>query len=201
MALSEPLILQGKLKLLKLIVDLFIFVMCFLKFSTRYRNFRTLTVPNRVQFSCVSIDYSDELVVAGGQDVFEIYMWSMKLGTLLEVISGHEAPVVSVAFAPVPTAAATLVSGSWDKTIKIWNCLDSKAGHETLDTLSDVTCVAFNPNGNEVAVATLNCSIMMFALKTSTQTITIDGRNDLTSGRLETDVITAKKNQLSKYVI
>lgn len=51
----------------------------------RYRNFRTLTSPRPVQFSCLAIDSSDEFLAAGGQDVFEVYLWSMKYGTLLEV--------------------------------------------------------------------------------------------------------------------
>lgn len=53
---------------------------------TRYRNFRTLTSPTPVQFSCCALDSSGELCAAGGQDVFEIYLWSIKLGKLLEVI-------------------------------------------------------------------------------------------------------------------
>lgn len=115
----------------------------------RYRNFRTFTSPRPVQFASVAIDYSGELVAACGQDVFEIYLWSMKLGRLLEILSGHEGPVVSLAFAPIPTSS-TLVSGSWDKTIKIWNCLESSGDHETIEILSDVTAVAFKPNGEEV---------------------------------------------------
>lgn len=51
----------------------------------RYRNFRTLTSPRPVQFSCLAIDASDEFLAAGGQDFFDVYLWSMKLGTLLEV--------------------------------------------------------------------------------------------------------------------
>ena len=52
---------------------------------TRYRNFKTFTSPKPVQFSCVALDSSDEFLAAGGQDVFEIYLWSVKLGSLLEV--------------------------------------------------------------------------------------------------------------------
>lgn len=52
----------------------------------RYRNFRTLTSPRPVQFICVALDRSGDFVAAGGQDVFEIYLWSMKVGRLLEVI-------------------------------------------------------------------------------------------------------------------
>lgn len=51
----------------------------------RYRNFRTLTSPRPVQFSCIALDSSDEFLAAGGQDFFEIYLWSVKLGKLLEV--------------------------------------------------------------------------------------------------------------------
>ncbi|EDW01423.1 periodic tryptophan protein 2 homolog [Drosophila grimshawi] len=164
----------------------------------RYRNFRTFTSPTPAQFACVALDYSGELVVAGGQDVFEIYLWSIKTGKLLEVISGHEGPVTSVAFSPVGTSS-TLISGSWDKTVKIWNCLESNSEHETIDALSDVTCVAFSPSGEEVAVATLVGNIIIFDVKSATQVVTIEGRDDLGGGRLETDVVTAKKNAQSNY--
>lgn len=160
---------------------------------TRYRNFRTFTSPRPVQFCSVAIDCSGEFVVAGGQDVFEIYLWSMKFGRLLEVLSGHEGPVVSLAFAPT-VASSTLVSGSWDKTIKIWNCLESSGDHETIEIMSDVTAVAFKPNGEEVAVAALNGNIQIFNVRDSNQVGSIEGRNDLGSGVGETDLITAKKN-------
>lgn len=168
--------------------------------SYRYRNFRTLTTPQPVQFASVALDLSNELVAAGGQDVFEIYLWSMKLGRLLEVISGHEGPVVTLEFSPVATSS-TMVSGSWDKTIRIWNCLENSSDHETIDALSDVMCVAFKPNGEEIAVATLNGSISFFNVKSSQQIGTIEGRTDLGSGRSEVDLITAKKNLEGKYVI
>lgn len=164
----------------------------------RYRNFRTFTSPRPVQFRSLAIDHSGELIAAGGQDVFEIYLWSMKLGRLLEVLSGHEAPVVSLAFAPIATSS-TLVSGSWDSSIKIWNCLESSGDHETIETMSDVTAIAFRPNGNEVAVATLNGSISFFNVQNASQIGSIEGRNDLGSGRGETDLTTAERNKEGKY--
>jgi len=51
----------------------------------RYRNFRTFTSPRPVQFACVALDSSGEFIAAGGHDVFEIYLWSIKIGRLLEV--------------------------------------------------------------------------------------------------------------------
>ena len=51
----------------------------------RYRNFRTFTSPRPVQFSSLAVDFSGELVSAGAQDSFEIFIWSMQTGRLLEV--------------------------------------------------------------------------------------------------------------------
>ncbi|KAG4068090.1 hypothetical protein HA402_001515 [Bradysia odoriphaga] len=164
----------------------------------RYRNFRTFTSPRLVQFCSVAVDYSGEFVVAGAQDVFEVYLWSMKFGRLLEILSGHEGPVTSLQFSPT-LASTTLVSGSWDKSIKIWNCVESSADHETIDISADVTAIAFKPNGEEIAVAAINGNIQMFNVKTSQQVGSIEGRNDLGSGVSKTDLITAKKNLQGKY--
>uniref|UniRef100_W8BBA1 Periodic tryptophan protein 2 n=2 Tax=Ceratitis capitata TaxID=7213 RepID=W8BBA1_CERCA len=164
----------------------------------RYRNFRTFSSPERVQFSCVAIDHSSEFIVAGCQDIYDMYLWSVKLGRLLEVISGHEGPVCTVAFSPV-AAMTTLVSGSWDKTIKVWNCLENNSEHETIDLFADVTCVAYSPSGEHVAAATLNGHITIFDVKSATQICSIEGRNDLAGGRYEADVITGKKNLEGKY--
>ncbi|XP_063709764.1 periodic tryptophan protein 2 homolog [Culicoides brevitarsis] len=159
----------------------------------RYRNFKTFTTPRMVQFGCVALDHSGELVAAGGQDVFEIYLWSVKFGHLLEILSGHEGPVVSLAFSPVATSTA-MVSASWDQTIKIWDCLETTTIHETIDLMSDALHVAMKPDGEEVAVATLNGNISVFNVKTAQQVATIEGRKDMGSGVSDVDLVTAKKN-------
>jgi periodic tryptophan protein 2 len=43
--------------------------------TTRYRNFRTFTSPRPVQFGCISVDSSGELIAAGGVDVYEVFLW------------------------------------------------------------------------------------------------------------------------------
>ncbi|GBP40588.1 Periodic tryptophan protein 2 homolog [Eumeta japonica] len=160
--------------------------------TVRYRNFRTLTSPSLVQFSCAALDSSSELCAAGGQDVFEIFVWSIKFGKLLEVLGGHEAPVVSIAFSPT-LASSRLISGSWDKTVRIWNCIESGSENEVIHLTSDVLQVAFRPDGDEIAVSTLDGTITFFDPQTSDQTGSIEGRNDLEAGRSDTDLITPEK--------
>ncbi|CAH1981259.1 unnamed protein product [Acanthoscelides obtectus] len=163
----------------------------------RYRNFRTFTSTKPVQFSCVSVDSSGEFVAAGGQDVFEICLWSVKTGRLLEVLAGHEGPVSSLTFSPI-ISNTTLVSVSWDKTLKTWDAIEKGSAHEAIELIADGTCVAYKPDGQEVAVATLDGQISVFHIKTAAQLYSIEGRNDLGSGRSDTDLITAKKTLQAK---
>ncbi|KAI4482008.1 hypothetical protein M0804_009027 [Polistes exclamans] len=164
---------------------------------TRYRNFKTLTSTKPIQFSCVTLDSSDEFVAAGGQDFFYIYLWSIKMGSLLEILGGHGGPVVSLAFNP-NLASSELVSVSWDKTLKIWNTIRNDSIHETIQLNSEGLYVAYRPDGEEIAVSTLDGDISFFHCKTVKQTGTIEGRNDLAGGRLQTDMITAKKSSQAK---
>ncbi|XP_052873384.1 periodic tryptophan protein 2 homolog [Anopheles cruzii] len=164
---------------------------------TRYRNFRTFTSPEPVQFASVAADFSGELVAAGSQDSFEVYLWSMKLGRLLEVLSGHEGPVVSLAFAPIASSSA-MVSGSWDQTVRIWDCLEASGAQETIHLGSDVVCVAFKPDGEEVAVSTLNGNITVFHAKSAAQLASIEGRNDMEGSVSQQDLNTAQRNLLGR---
>lgn len=65
---------------------------------TRYRNFRTLTTPKPAQFMSLALEASGEIVCAGTQDSFEIFVWSLQTGRLLDVLAGHEGPVSSLQF-------------------------------------------------------------------------------------------------------
>jgi periodic tryptophan protein 2 len=67
----------------------------------RYRNFRILTGPNPTQFNCVAVDPSGEIVCAGSLDTFDIFVWSVQTGRLLDILSGHQGPVSSLAFHPL----------------------------------------------------------------------------------------------------
>ena len=165
---------------------------------TRYRNFRTFTSPRPAQFGCIGVDSSGDLVAAGGTDTFEIYLWSVQTGKLLEVISGHEGPVSSLVFSP-SVSSSMMASVSWDKTLRIWNAISVGSNSEVIQLGgSDGTAVAFRADGIQVAVATINGQISFFDAKTGTQTGTIEGRIDLEIGRSDTDLVTAKKSKRGK---
>ncbi|XP_068210032.1 periodic tryptophan protein 2 homolog [Palaemon carinicauda] len=163
----------------------------------RYRNFKTLTSPRPTQFSCVSVDSAGELVVAGGQDTHDIYLWSLQTGRLLEVLAGHTGPVVSLDFSKVP-GSTMLVSTGWDSSLKVWDAIADTTAKESIVLLSDGVFVTFRPDGKQIAVATMDGQIQTYEPNTGKQQGSISGRPDLGAGRADADKNTAKKNLQAK---
>ena len=142
----------------------------------RYRNFRTLSAPVPAQFVSLATDDAGEIACAGTLEPFSIYVWSLQSGRVTDVLSGHEGPIVSLAFS---AAAGLLASGSWDRTVRLWDVFRTgTTATETLSHGSDVLAVAFRPDGGEVAAATLDGQIAFWDPKRGIQTGSIDGRRD-----------------------
>jgi len=153
----------------------------------RYRNFRTMTSPQPVQFGCVAVDPGGEVVAAGTVDTFQIYVWSVRTGRLLDVLAGHEGPVSQLAFSPGGGPATLLASASWDKTVRTWDVFSGRGAVESLPHNHDVLALAFAPNGKQLAAATLNGDITFWDPHEAVLVHTIEGRRDIRGGRLASD--------------
>ena len=154
----------------------------------RYRNFRTFTGPTRLSFSSLAVDPSGEIVCAGSLDSFDIYVWSVQTGALLDQLSGHEGPVSSLSFSP---DGNTLLSGSWDRTVRVWDIFSRTQTSESLQLQSDILCVAFRPDSQQIAVSALDGSLTFWTVATATQSSGLDARRDVSGGRKLTDRRTA----------
>jgi len=154
----------------------------------RYRNFKTFTAPTRLSFSCMAVDPSAEVVAAGSVDSFDIYIWSVQTGQLLDQLSGHEGPVSALAFAP---SGGTLVSGSWDRTARIWSIFTRTQTSEPLQLQADVLAVAVRPDSQQLAVSTLDGQLTFWSISEAEQTSGLDGRRDVSGGRKISDRRTA----------
>jgi periodic tryptophan protein 2 len=154
----------------------------------RYRNFRTFTAPTRLSFSSLAVDPSGEVVCAGSLDSFDIHIWSVQTGQLLDRLAGHEGPISSLAFAP---NGGVIVSGSWDHTVRIWSIFDRTQTSEPLQLQADVLDVAFRPDSRQLAVSTLDGQLTFWSVSEAEQQSGVDGRRDVSGGRKITDRRTA----------
>ncbi|CAA7402795.1 unnamed protein product [Spirodela intermedia] len=161
----------------------------------RYRNFRTFTTPSSRQFVSLASDQSGEVVCAGTLDSFEIFLWSMKTGRLLDVLSGHEGPVHGLMFSPTNNI---LTSSSWDKTVRLWD-IYGKGAVETFTHNHDVLTVVYRPDGKQIGCSTLDGQIHFWDPVDGLLMSTIEGRRDIAGGRLMTDKRSAANSSSGKF--
>lgn len=157
---------------------------------TRYRNFRTFASPTRLSFSSMAVDPSGEVVCAGSLDSFDIHIWSVQTGQLLDQLSGHEGPVTSLEFAP---SGVALISGSWDHTVRVWSIFGRSQTSEPLQLQADVLRIAIRPDSKQIAVATVDGQLTFWSVSEGSQEAGVDGRRDISGGRKLTDRRTAAK--------
>jgi len=163
----------------------------------KYKNFRIMTTPKQTQLICCSVDYSGEIVAAGSLDTYNIFVWSLKTGDLIDVLNGHTAPVSCLAFSHINDI---LISGSWDNTVKMWELYTKKGISETYEHNSKITAVALSPNDKEVAVSTLNGELYTWDIETGSIKNILDVSRDIWGGRLNDEKISAKNATRNKYL-
>lgn len=167
----------------------------------RYRNFRTFTTPDPAAFASLAVDSAGEVVAAGSADSFEIYVWAMQTGKLLDVLAGHEGPISCLAFSPSTSVSTRtlLASGSWDSSVRVWDIFSGRKGAvEAFENSYDVLSLAFRPDGKELCACALDGALRFWTME-GEHTSTIEGRYDIRGGRGARDVRTAETNAATHH--
>ncbi|TKR77582.1 hypothetical protein L596_018524 [Steinernema carpocapsae] len=157
----------------------------------RYRNFRTLVCPEQTQLGTLCTDDAGELVMASSRHDFQIYVWSLENGRLLDVLNGHTAPITALF-----SHQSTLASVAHDKTLRVWNIV--QGGSETITLTDEGLDVAYSPCGFVLAALSLGSVVTLFHTTTSAQIGSIEAQRDLEASRYATDSIkksTSEKNK------
>eukprot|EP00177_Eucheuma_denticulatum_P004918 GFKZ01008937.1.p1 GENE.GFKZ01008937.1~~GFKZ01008937.1.p1 ORF type:complete len:966 (+),score=127.01 GFKZ01008937.1:494-3391(+) len=159
--------------------------------TKRYRNFRIMVgPPPRRQFGSVASDLSGDIIAAGCVDTFEVCVWSLRTGQILELLNGHKGPVSSISFRP---NRGTLATSSWDRTVRLWDMYERKGSCEVLEHSKEVLSVTFRPDGKEFASCTASGEIQLWDPESGIITGTIDGARDAAPGRTKDSRTVAKQ--------
>ena len=104
------------------------------------------------------------------------------------MFAGHTAPVSAVKFSP---SKNTLVSCSWDGTVRIWNLFEgSKCIRELVTLGTEALGLDFRPDGKQFAVSTMTGSVRFFDPENGEEiNDCINGRQDLEMSQSENELI------------
>jgi periodic tryptophan protein 2 len=83
----------------------------------------------------LAIEAGGDIVVAGSNDPFNVFVWSIKTAQLVDILSGHTGPISSLSFSP---ANGMLTSSSWDHSVKVWDIFGKNGLIESFDHNSEV---------------------------------------------------------------
>jgi periodic tryptophan protein 2 len=162
----------------------------------KYRNFRVLEPNKPTQFNSLAVDQSGDIIVAGSLDPFNIYVWSLRTGQLMDILNGHTGPISSLCFSQT---GAMLVSGSWDQTVRVWDIFEKKGSVDSLAHTSEVLSVDFHPNNKDIISTTLGGQMYMWQAAEGNLIGIIDCKDDIAGGRLREERVTAKNSSRNKH--
>ncbi|GMH54376.1 hypothetical protein TrST_g10532 [Triparma strigata] len=142
---------------------------------------------HKMGVECVAVSKdSDVLATTGGYDK-TIGVWGAKNGKLRTTLRGHEKRVVSLA---ISNDGMLLLSGSWDKTVRIWS-LESDPAAEVakVDVGDRIYSVAFSPDERSFFVGEESGRLRQFYLDTGEQAQEFsDGHSDIVHAIATTNI-------------
>lgn len=119
---------------------------------------------------------SDRHMITSSGDQTCIH-WDIEMGQVLMKFTGHSGDVMNVNISPDRNM---LVSGSCDKTAKVWDirtgkCVQTISGHHT----SDVNSVRFFPNGQLIGTGSEDQTCSLFDMRANQTLITYQDESNV----------------------
>jgi WD40 repeat protein len=123
-----------------------------------------------LQIYCSALVFAPEMSIVRGHFKNQIPHWIRGLpkvqrdwSSLEQTLEGHSDSVMSVAFSPDGSKVA---SGSYDRTVRVWNVVTGQAEQTLEGHWRSVTSVAFSPDGSKVASGSRDDTVRVWNVAT-----------------------------------
>ena len=107
---------------------------------------------------------------------FEWYYFQRLCSSHLLELEGHESIVTSVAFSP---DATRIVSGSKDKTLKLWDAMTGQELRTLEGHVGGVSSVAFSPDGQRIVSGSHDQTLKVWHAETGQDILTLKGHENM----------------------
>ncbi|KAF9136314.1 hypothetical protein BGW39_000030 [Mortierella sp. 14UC] len=140
--------------------------------GARFGELPYLQESESVECCAVSLDGKSFAagLFGGGINFYDTATWT-RTGTL----QGHEERVTSLAFSP---NSQQLLSGSVDKTLRLWGCQTGTVDFILEGHSNEVATVVFSPTGKQVASASRDKSVRLWDTHTGAVTFVLTAHTD-----------------------
>ncbi|CXI79367.1 periodic tryptophan protein 2, putative [Plasmodium berghei] len=142
-----------------------------------------------VQFLCVNVNVSGNIVAAGGRgNEYIVYIWNIQTGKCIDKLYGHNSPITKICFSTNLKNEGVIATCSWGNNILIWDLYSRRnkgSKFEEIMNSQSISYMCFDPRGNDIlAVCTLGCKINFWDISVQEIVGTIEGARDIKRGRL-----------------
>ncbi|SCN62221.1 periodic tryptophan protein 2, putative [Plasmodium chabaudi adami] len=142
-----------------------------------------------VQFLCVNVNVSGNIVAAGGRgNEFIVYIWNIQTGKCIDKLYGHNSPIAKICFSTNLKNEGVIATCSMGANILIWDLYSRRnkgSKFEEITNSQSISYMCFDPRGNDIlAVCTLGCRITFWDISVQEIVGTIEGARDIKRGRL-----------------
>ncbi|CAI7717798.1 periodic tryptophan protein 2, putative [Plasmodium vivax] len=142
----------------------------------------------QVQFLCVSVNLSGNIVAAGGRGAeYVVYIWNVQTAKCIDKLYGHDSPIIRVCFSTSLKNEGVIASCSWSKKVLLWDLYARRNKGSKFDEMvnsHDVSYMCFDPRGNDIlAICTMSCKILFWDVQAQEIVGTVEGARDIKRGQ------------------
>lgn len=121
----------------------------------------------------------NRMLAVGGKTGNYLDRWirfmAFRTGKVLRLLKGHTNVIRGLTFSP---DGRLLISGSFDKTARIWNVIDGKTLHVLKDHTGSIYAVAFSPDGKRAVTGSYDSSLKLWDVVSGELLADMKGHDD-----------------------